>query len=196
MFRSEYSDLQVTQYVNNTSVINNAGSATINGVELEVTLQPTEGLRFTGAFSYLDATYDSTNPAFTLRDPVSLQFVDMTGKSLPFSPKFSATIGAEYVRTLPGLNGDLVLSASYDWQDDVFLDSMDRSEDAQKAYGLADARIAYRREDGRFEIAAFARNIFDEDYYITLLRGSSSVGGNTGQEGAPRTYGVQLMARY
>jgi iron complex outermembrane receptor protein len=191
VFRSEYSNLQVTQYLNNTSLLKNAGSARIDGIELETTLKPSSQLQLQGAFTYLDTKYKGSTPPFTLLDPVQNIPVDMTGKRLPFAPKYAFTLNVNYVLPVPALDGDIILNVSEAWRSKAFLDSIDRDTEAQSAYGLTDVRLSWQRSDGKLELAVFGRNIFDKDYYANALRGSVSVGGAVGTLGAPRTYGVQ-----
>jgi iron complex outermembrane receptor protein len=196
VFHAEYSDLQVVQFVNTASVIKNAATARIDGLELEAIARPLAGLELTGALSLLDTAYKKSNPSFQLFDPVFKVPVDMTGRRLPFSPKAALNLGLQYTRTVPALRGDLQFNANYHWQDDSALDSLLQETETQKAYGLFDARLGYSPENSPFEVAVFVRNLTNKSYWVTLLRGNEPIGGNIGTEGAPRTYGVQVRFRY
>ncbi|HWW55544.1 MAG TPA: hypothetical protein VN047_01490 [Sphingopyxis sp.] len=63
-----------------------------------------------------------------------------------------------------------------------------------KGFGYADARIALGSENGRWEAALFARNLFnntyvegyERDFFGTLIEGL----------GDPRTYGVEATFRF
>ncbi|WP_446654550.1 TonB-dependent receptor [Blastomonas sp.] len=191
VFRSDYSNLQVTQFLNNTSQLRNAGSARIDGLELEVTVKPSSQLQLQGAFTYLDTGYNRSTPVFTLLDPVNLELVNMTGRPLPFAPKYAFTLGLNYTVPVPALDGDIVFAANHAWRSKTFLDSVTRETEAQKGYGITDLRLAWQRSDGRFEVAIFGRNVFDTTFFISALRGSASVGGAVANVGAPATYGVQ-----
>lgn len=196
VFRSEYTNLQVTQYLNNTSQLENAGSARIDGVELEVMVRPSSQLELKGAFNYLDSAYKKSSPPFTLLDPVTAELVDMTGRPLPFAPKYAFTLNLDYNVPVSALNGDLVFNANHAWRSKTYLDSITRETEAQESYGLTDVRLGWERSDGKLELAVFGRNVFEQDYYVSSLRGSVSVGGAVGTLGPPRTYGVQARIAY
>jgi iron complex outermembrane receptor protein len=197
LFHSKYTNLQVQQNINAVSVVTNAASAKINGAELEVTYRPIQNLTLNGAFSYLDTAYQRTNPPFQLVNglpPGGL--VDMSGKSLPFAPKFAFIVNLEYRHPTPSLGGNLVFNASHDWRDRTHLDVLAMPTENQGAYGLTDLRLAYERADRKLELAIFGRNIFDRHYYTTLLRSQPTINGPVGPEGNPRTFGAELKLRY
>ncbi|MEM1181972.1 MAG: TonB-dependent receptor, partial [Acidobacteriota bacterium] len=90
-------------------------------------------------------------------------FVDgdesFTGNEFPFAPNFSGTVG---LRWRPADRWTAVGSLNY--QDSYFSDQ-DNSE-AFKAdeRTLVNLRVSYDWD--QFSVAAFARNLFDEDYLI------------------------------
>jgi iron complex outermembrane receptor protein len=61
------------------------------------------------------------------------------------------------------------------------------------AYGIANARIGLRTEDGRWDLSIWARNLLGKDYFTTLSAANTGV--ITGQLGEPRTYGFTLRTR-
>jgi iron complex outermembrane receptor protein len=196
IYTSEYKDLQVTQYINAVSIITNAAKARISGAELEVTYRPVQGLTLDGSFAYLNTEYERTTPPFQLRDGLSGAFVDMSGKALPYAPPFAFNLGAEYRWPVASLNGDLMVNATFEWRDKSHLDVLDFPTETQKAYGVANVRAAYERAGGKLEFALFARNLFNEDYYVTLLRSQPTINGSVGFQNTPRTYGAELRLRY
>jgi len=195
-FYSDYSNLQVTQYINNTQVLRNAASARIAGVEFETLLRPTRGLEFSATATYLDAKYTKSSPPFILRDSVTAEDVDMTGKRLPFAPKFAYSISGKYSIPVEPLAGDLSFEAAFTHRSKSFLESSDRETEAQGGYGLLDLRAGWESSDGKLDVALFARNVTNKVYFVQALRGSSSVGGAIGYLGDPRTYGIQLRGRF
>jgi len=83
------------------SLIQNAGSATISGVELETAFRPVDALRLTANLAYLNAKYDSyydTN--------ASGQVVDVANnRVIPHAPKWQASGGFDW-RVLNAQRGD------------------------------------------------------------------------------------------
>jgi iron complex outermembrane receptor protein len=55
VFYSDYTDLQVTQFISNRSIQTNAGKSRIQGFELETIVRPAEGLTLSGNLNYLDS---------------------------------------------------------------------------------------------------------------------------------------------
>jgi iron complex outermembrane receptor protein len=196
LFSSHYSDLQVTQFISNRAVLSNAAKSNISGFELETILHPASGLNISANVNYLDAKYKKSDPVFSLRDPVTRNFVVMTGKRMPFAPKLAYSIGADYSIPAAFLHGDVNFNATYTWRSAVHLDSLGQPTETQKSFGLLDLRAAWTRADGNVEVAVYARNVTNRVYYQQLLRASALTGGSTGVVGDPRTYGVRVAVKY
>ncbi len=62
------------------------------------------------------------------------------------------------------------------------------------AYGVLNARIGLRTADGKYDLAFWARNLADEDYYVA--RAPGTFGLITGTVGEPRTFGATLRAKF
>jgi len=67
-FYSDYEDLQEKTYIPEAVMMGtqNAGSAEIKGIELEVLARPSQGWTINGSASYLDAEYKD----FSVEDPI------------------------------------------------------------------------------------------------------------------------------
>ena len=64
-----------------------------------------------------------------------------------------------------------------------------------EGYGVANFRLGYRTDDG-WDVVAWVRNAFDEDYFEVLATQSGSTGLVVGQPADPRTYGVTVRAEF
>ncbi|MFZ4122122.1 MAG: TonB-dependent receptor [Caulobacterales bacterium] len=93
------------------TVVENAASATISGVELEVQWAASENFRMRGAFGWLSAEYDE----FFVRDVITGVRRDVANqRNFANVPDFNASIVADY--TWPLSNGDMILlQGSYSW---------------------------------------------------------------------------------
>jgi iron complex outermembrane receptor protein len=185
----------VTQYIGTNAVISNAATATIKGLELEISAVPTDRLTLSASMSALDSGYSKSKVPFTLLDTITGQSFNMTGRPLPFTPKLALNISGEYRLPVPTLGGDLRFTASYHRQSKVYYDPLAQETEAQPSYSLTDVRVGFRRDGQRWEISGFAQNLFDKAYYSSFLR-SNLVGASTGVQGAPRTIGVELRAKF
>ncbi len=113
-YQIDWSNIQVQAQANvgaNFFIITNAGSARIRGLELETTLRPMTGLSLSGALGLSDAklTENQVNSSVTVSGSTGLR-----GDRLPFVPKLSASLSADYTWPIAdGLNGLLHADASY-----------------------------------------------------------------------------------
>ena len=98
VFTSDYTDMQVTYRgpapAGVAPFITNAGKASIDGAEAELTWAPTPDWRIEGSIGYLDATIDSLeNIAFAVLPPGL-----WAGNRLPFAPEWQGHVGIAYTR--------------------------------------------------------------------------------------------------
>jgi iron complex outermembrane receptor protein len=89
------------------TVVANAASATIYGIEAELTARPTRALTINASAGYLKSKYDS----FNTLNATTLAPIDLSGLSLIFNPQFTASIGGTY--TVPTSVGKLSFNANY-----------------------------------------------------------------------------------
>jgi iron complex outermembrane receptor protein len=189
VFYYDYRDLQVTQFPGDgTQLIRNAANARIYGADVDFQLAPTDGLRFDGILSLLNArfrkfiTADVLDPAGPLRD--------LTGKHLIRSPPVSGTFGAE-VDVPAVVDGKITLRGELSYSDTYFFTAFNRPPAEQKAYTMVNAFITYRAADGTWQANVFGRNLSN---VAILTSGFDSP--KVGSFGAPRTFGVSVSRRF
>ncbi len=183
-FYYEYSDLQVLIDFAGSVITRNAGSATGYGAEAQLVWRPVDTFSLSLGAAYLDATYDTFRPSADL---------DYSGNRLPRAPKFSGNIVGDL--DLPRRDGLSLLGrveASY--RSEQFYDPSNSGFERQAGYALVNLSGGLGFGD-RFEVRAFVQNLLDEEYLIDT---SVTVPGllTYTQRGEPRTYGVQLLARF
>lgn len=152
--------------------ITNAGSAKLKGVETEVSYQPLEDIDWTinGSFAYLDAHFGTYKdaPCYAFQTPAEgcLNGVtwDMSGHRLPFASKFSWNVASFYTHPLgdSGWNVLFNIDANYRSSRDINLPS--RPDAAAKPLTLVNASLGIAEEDGRWQVTAFAKNIFNQHF--------------------------------
>ncbi|NVK57458.1 MAG: TonB-dependent receptor [Alteromonadaceae bacterium] len=89
-FMSEYSDIQLIFRQGVVPLLFNAGSASIDGVELEFTYIPTRNWLIEGGFSYLDDKIDSITEVSGAEATIT------PDNSLPLTPEWQGNLGAAY----------------------------------------------------------------------------------------------------
>jgi iron complex outermembrane receptor protein len=193
-FYTEYDDalidiaiLEAPQYVASF----NAGQATINGIELDLTVLPYDSLRIDASYAYLDAKFDEVVDPQTGTDITS-------NYALPNAPENAFSIAAQqHLGDITAGRFDLTLS--YAWQDDVVTTAPVVTNPGARidAYGLLNARLSFRstRANNNFEVSLWGRNLTDEDYLIDSV-GSFPFTTNLATHGDPVTYGIDFEWRY
>jgi len=198
-FHMDYRDLQQNLVVFNPELglalpsVENAGQATIAGVELEVEALVGDHLQLAASGTWLDAKYDALRSA----DPVfpELGERDLAGNRLVRAPEWQFSLSAEYKAPLAdGWVG--ALRADYQWQSEVFFTYFNHALNRQGDYGLLNVSGRIETDDGRWRVSAFARNLLDERYVTNALTAQIPETQLFGNVGPPRMYGLSLEYRF
>jgi iron complex outermembrane receptor protein len=185
-FYTDYEDLQVVRFGPvagsefGTFITTNLGSADIAGLEVEFTWYVTEELRLSGYYAYLDTEVDD------LLIETAAGLTDASGTDLVRAPENSGNLALDYDTTTS--IGDINFRLSYSHTDEQQTDYVD-DRIVQDEQNLWDSRVGWRSSDESWEIAAWVRNMTDEDYIShTYVIGP----GGIGVWGPPRTYGISV----
>ena len=197
-FHNKYEDIQLSVFTSYDSDGNgsldaffgdftNAGSGTVNGVEIEYQWLPTRNWLISGNFAFLDAQYDE----FIYLGQNIADEQEFTN-----APEFSGAINVEY-RTELANGGDLSARVGYSYQDDVVATTEIIRTGAlpitQDAYGLLNAGVIWNT-GGAWSFSLQGTNLADEEYRTTGYNLNAALGVVTGFYGPPRQY--SLTARY
>ena len=171
VFTSDYKDMQVTYRgpaPNGVApFLTNAGKASIDGAEAELTWAPTQDLRVEGSVGYLDATIDSLDNIPLAVLPPGL----LPGNKLPFAPEWQGHVGVAYTAHVGNLEIEPRVDASY--QDTTFFDAANTREIAQlDSVTTVNAQIRIGSDGGPWRVVAGVNNVTDELYPIA---GNSSL---------------------
>ncbi|MEE4450650.1 TonB-dependent receptor [Novosphingobium resinovorum] len=191
-FYVKYKDLQkqlnvpieVNGQPNQVTVFVNAASATVKGIEAELSASPVEGLTLRGVLGYQDGKYNS----YTAENAG----YDLSTAPLDRAPKwqwtldgaYSLPLGSDYKLTLNGnvayTGRNLNTQAIDDPLGNTFLN----------ARTLVNGSITLAQADDRYYVRVIGRNLTDKRYRI----GTQNVAGLwlNSQFGAPRYFGVEL----
>ena len=198
VFYSAYEDQQITSQVVATlpatgiaSIVDNVGSSTIYGAELEATAYITENLTAFLSYGYLHAEFDEFI-TFVTGSPVDISDT----RVFQNSPEHSVYLGATW--TQPLFQGELAVTPSLSYRSDYHLfEARDPILD-QDAYTLVDLAAIWNSPNGNWSVGFNGRNLTDERYRV----GGYSFPGATFNNsisafyGPPRTFSVTLTARY
>ena len=202
-FYYDYSDLQVSTFIDGTVRIDNAASAEIMGGEIDLAAAINEQLTWRLSVSILDTEYKDFISAFgsNASGPI---VSDLSGNELINAPDFKLSTNVNYNHPLAN-GAALAFTGQVSYQSKVFYSKENESLMSQEGYALVDARLAYVSPDGKWEIAGVTRNLFDEEYFQNTVRFTSmndvardpnNFGHPLGYPGEGRSFGVQASYRF
>jgi iron complex outermembrane receptor protein len=146
------------------TVVENAASARIRGIELELQAKPVNDLLLRMSVGYLDAKYKS----FLIPDLANPgQFLDVAGqRNFRRAPELTFTMGADYTLQLNDSN-DLNFSINYSFMDDIYTspqrDTTGDRRDVIRAFGTLDAAISLLHTSGAGALKNFRINAYGRD---------------------------------
>ncbi|MFE0499591.1 TonB-dependent receptor [Lysobacter soli] len=197
-FHNKYKDIQLsvfTAYDSNGDGTNdaffgdftNAGSGTVEGVEVEYQWLPTKHWLISGNFAWLDAKYDEFMYA-------GVNIADE--QEFTNAPEFSGALNVEW-RTPLSNGGDISARVGYSYQSDVVATTEIVRTGAQPitqdGYGLVNAGVIWRLDEN-WSFSLQGTNLADKEYRTTGYNLNAALGVLTGFYGAPRQY--SLAVRY
>jgi iron complex outermembrane receptor protein len=176
-------------------VFANASKLRSDGVQANFMARPFEGFSLQGGVLYNHAVYgdflSACTPAFCNGA------VNVKGQQLANAPRWSANLNGEYDHTVvSGYEG--YLSANVSFRGPTSSDPPDPKEQIA-SYAIVNGRLGVRTEDGRYGLAIFARNLFDNRFTSIIFPDPVSGGSNYDQafsRDAFRVIGVSLDVNY
>ncbi|MCR2833228.1 TonB-dependent receptor [Parerythrobacter lacustris] len=163
--------------------LNNAGQQSVKGFELSSTISPTDGLDFTFAATYLDPVFDSF---------VSSPVGDLTGQRPGGIPEWNLATSATYTHDFGSSGNSLVTRLDYSHESNTDINNglptFGSNPIFTREVNLVNASMTFKMENG-LEVGAYARNLLDDQYIITVFDGVAQAGTVSGYPSQPRTYG-------
>ncbi|MDB5676749.1 MAG: TonB-dependent receptor [Sphingomonas bacterium] len=196
--------------------LTNVGGLNTKGIELESSARIGSDLNLNASVTYLDAKYTSFAAAqcyplqsaaagcvpavpATPTTPAQPSYQNLTGQRAVQAPKWKFSVAADYS---PSLGGDLrgVVQANWQYQSDVYYVAED-PQTFQPGYGIVNIGLGVRAADRRWEVVAFVNNVFDKQYYPSLVNSAGNFGTNMATQALlPRDYrrygGVRLGVNF
>lgn len=194
-FQNTYDDIQVAQFEAGTGGavqrILNAGKGTYKGIEIDMTVIPTEGLRIDLTYGYLDAEYDE----YEQRNPATDRIEDISGRiTVPFAPKNTASLTMRYDfprmsvgRVSASVTAQYKDQFEYDPIQTLYVDSPERTLISARL-GLYEIPLTDR---GELEVSLWGKNLTDKEYR-NMGTDFGGLGYAVASFGTPRTYGIDF----
>ena len=199
LFYYDYRNLQFINIVNTQQLLKSADRARIQGLDLEVSWQATPALSLQAGLGVTDSEFTD---GIELNAPLSpgqpSQPQDLTGNSLANAPDFNANLSANYRIDLR--SGSLNAFINYQFIDDQwftpFNDDYGYEPIGQSNYSLIDGRLSFTPINSNIDIALWGKNLNDTEYKVFGINLSENFGYNYTINGAPRSYGVELIVNF
>ena len=154
----------------------NAPRARSLGGELELTWRPVTGLTLAADLGTTDVTLREFTDPYT--------GTSYAGNRAPAVPVFDASLRADF-ESPGGFFGGVELNANgrtyYTEGEDLTF--------GQRAYALFNAQLGYAH--GGYRVTVYGRNLTNELYYSAITPGTFH-----GTPGAPRTFGIEVGAKF
>jgi outer membrane receptor protein involved in Fe transport len=167
VFRSNYRDLQVAFWElpqgggPATPHIKNAAQSRSQGFEIETAWVLGPSFKLSANATYLDAYFVSykNGPATVLQQFEGQQFRDLSGSAPQFAPRWSGSVNAAYIASLPGqykLTAELspFFTSGYHV---IFL--IDKDFFWQPSYVRLDARLSLESPDSKWALDIIGKNV-------------------------------------
>ncbi len=224
VFRTDFKDFQaqVVETLPGSSigafVVRNAGKLRTQGFEAEFSARVSDRFTLDGGISYNDATFPSFVNATCPRlgalvttvgapcgplvagGPNTTRF-DASGQGATNAPKWSGNIGARYELPLAGGLRPFIQTNVYARSSTKFAlyPNNISNPTIQNAYAVVNGSIGVAGRQDRWQLAAFARNLLDQNYVTSIFDLPFDGAGGFGQfvtRDAHRTIGVQGNVRF
>lgn len=197
-------------------ILINVPKSKVLGAEAELTVRPATGLNLTASVTYLDSGVKTIrgvrfvgptaygNSCGTVAVPGPCDF---TGSELPFTPKWSYALGADYRHKM----GDSAIfvgadlrgqSSSISTLNGRSIQFRNLANDRHAAdiglpfvipsYAVVDARAGYEFGGGNYKIMVWGKNVFNK-YYVT--NAAHYLDTTVRFTGMPATYGITLSVK-
>jgi iron complex outermembrane receptor protein len=201
VYYMEYKDKQeeqsvpATQGTGQQTIVFNASTAEIKGLEIELLAMPTTGWTFALALGLLDSEYtEFTELNDTTPDPNDV--VDISYLKLRRAPEVTATLTPTY--EWPMLGGQMSVQASWHYIDELELTFYNSPQGHNPAQDIIDASINYQRNNTL--ISLWGSNLTEEDswsqaYDVGTTRTFPGLWTYTTTR-PPRTYGLRITQKF
>jgi iron complex outermembrane receptor protein len=180
----------------------NAGDAHIKGLEFETYIRPVEGLTIDGSLSWIAFKYQCVNITVVRalnpgevdacsKDPA---IVGSLGERPPGLPEWKWSWGVQY--EIPTSVGTITPRFDMNYNG-MTLPGNTSGGLSLPAFTIANARLTWKDDTNKWQVALEVTNLFQEYYYLTTfdLRGAGA-GFAKAQPGRPREWGITVSRKF
>ncbi|MCZ6618206.1 MAG: TonB-dependent receptor [Gammaproteobacteria bacterium] len=148
---------------------------------MELTWNPAAGFEVLLGASVLDAEVED----------VGLPGGQIVDNSMPLAPDFTFNTIVRKAWLIGG--SELAMQVDYNYTDSYYSDSLNTPSAEVDSHGVANARLSYGPDDGRWQVALNVRNLTDEDEMMFHI--PTQLGFSEDAARRPRWASVQFIYR-
>ena len=199
IFHSKFKDLQTAVSILNatggtTNVVNNAGVAVSQGVEIDGQWKVNSQFRLSANATYLDSHYDSflNSPPTELQKLAGAKNQDLSGRPTPYAPRWSGSVTGAYSMSPQGgyrMTAELSPTYSTSYYANPLIDELYR----QDAYLRLDGRLSLETPSGRWAFDLIGKNLNNRTIVIYGITQGTVY---NEQKVQPRSVAVQARYNY
>jgi iron complex outermembrane receptor protein len=210
IYYMDYDDIQIRiteqgrSFADILLFIDNAGAATIQGFEMELTALPLPGVILTATTSYTDASYNTfvASDVDTSTVPPTQSIVDRSDEKFAGIPKHTYSLSAMVI--LPTAIGDFAPRLSLYYRDSFYTgldatawDTAFRDRATIDDVTLWNFRLGYTpTNNDNIQVWFYVDNLTDEQYFQGGFSNTESLGAGSYVLGAPRSYGLEASISF
>jgi iron complex outermembrane receptor protein len=200
VFAYEVDDMQLSIIggATNTNQVVNAAKGEAVGFEIDAQFLATDNLLISGGFAFNDTELNDPNlftapcgsGLCTVLDPVNpndAAQVSVDGNPFPRAPETTYNLEIRYGAPI-GNNAEIYFLTDWVWYGKINMPLYEAVEFKTKDQFEGGLRVGYRNNESGLEIAAFGRNITDEDNVLGFIDFSN----NTGFVNEPSVWGIEV----
>ena len=166
--------------------VTNAGSAEVQGLEIEAAAQFTDNFSATFSIGLIDADYTEWLEASTDPDTGAPIFVDISDqREFQNTPETTASLNLRY--ELPLASGDLALLGGISYRGSTHQFEIPNPLTDQDSFSLIDLSAVWTSGDGKYQLGLHGRNLGDEEYIAAAYDFATVASSVIGFYGPPRT---------
>lgn len=199
-FETDNQQLTAVGGAGNFNQLLNADSVTGYGFEAEAALEPVERLTLTTGFSLNETEINDSDlevgvcgAPCTVLDPINPATGNalIDGNSLPQAPRWIANATMRYSVPVFGGAGEVFMFTDWAYRSRINFFLYESVEFQDRDLLEGGLRVGYAQSDGKYEIAAFGRNITND----VSIEGAIDFNNFSGFVNEPPVWGVEVVRR-
>lgn len=178
----------------NIQYIANIPEVRSKGMEGDLSFTPLTGLTLSSSLAYTDARYIKyTNAPQRPEVNGGAGSQDLSGARLPGVSKFAYSLAADIIHPI-GNRAEAYARVDWLHRSAFNASSTNSIYSIIPAYGVLNAKLGVRIDDGRFDLSVWARNLLNKNYFVSDTAGTFGL--ITGIPGDPRTWGITARVKF